>query len=81
MSWSSDEILEGIVDILKDELEDEQKERVYLKLVKLFDSTVGADLLAETTSIDPIFDEIVQKYYEGYDEDEEDCDEDYDDID
>jgi len=64
-------ILEEILDILIDELEDEQKERVYYKLIKLFDDE-GYENLMDIQSSDPLFDEVLSDYYEGGDEDDSD---------
>lgn len=68
MSW--EDVVEEIIDILKDELEDDQKERVYLKLIKLFEEE-GCDNLADYQGIDPTFDEVLQNYYDDYDENED----------
>lgn len=75
MGWSDgSSVLEEIIDILADELEDEQKERIYLKLIKLFESQ-DCDTLMDIQSSDPIFDDVLNEYYEnsdGMDQDEED---------
>jgi hypothetical protein len=67
MGWSDgSSLLEEIIEILVDELEDDQKERIYLKLIKLFEHN-DCDTLMDIQSSDPIFDDVLNEYYENGD--------------
>lgn len=70
ISGNGSTIMEEIIDILVDELEDEQKERIYYKLIKLFDNE-GCEDLMDIQSSDPIFDEILSAYYDSEEDDED----------
>jgi len=73
MSLNSEEtLLQEIIEILSEELDDEQKERIYYKLIKLFDQDNSLDLM-DIESSDPFFDTMVGDYYEeNNDQDESD---------
>jgi len=73
MSWSSNgtTLLEEIISVLSDELEDDQKERVYQKLIKLF-ADEDCDV-EDMESEDPIFETALSEFMgDDFNEDESD---------
>jgi flagellin-specific chaperone FliS len=68
MSFTLDlSIISDIIDILRDVLDNEQKEEVYSKLVKILDAN-GVEDIDEFEGVDSEFDEIAKEYFEAYDD-------------
>ena len=74
MSLANEEtLLQEIIELLSEELDDNQKERVYYKLIKLFDQDNSLDLM-DIESSDPFFDTMVEDYYEENNDTDESSD-------